>query len=319
MDTELNLYVILWDSFGGRIPWFSGNPKEVAERVSYVIWSYIQEFKESPLQRSDKGSVIGHAALYSKLKRPDGSSTECVFSNTGGNVGFYSIFSSKYPFRYRLIFPPIIACFYVLESLAAHVEDGKWESVAEFRDRVQKRRKPRVRKETLLGDQATRTFELLQQIQNATTSFPAGPGGPSHYGLNTVEVRLVDSFDNPLEMKEYDIAGDGFEIHGGCANAVASVLEAARLSHVVERTAQFEKRMSFSDFTEAALPVVQNDAAFDAHGNARDRDLKRELRRLPSVWGAGDVVRFFDPNYWYDTLPDIDQNYADLKDDLGLL
>jgi len=316
--TELSLYLSLWESFGGRIDWGHDDPRRVAEQVSYVIWSYIQEI--GCPGDNDKGSVIGHAALYAKLQEEE-TERELVFSNTGGNVGFYSV-PPKLPWRY--FFRGILMCFYVLESLAGHLEDGKWETLREFRKRVRRRRPPRVQKVVLRGDDANQAFQLLELIHTVTSADNAGPGAPEDYGLNTTAVRLLDDFDRPLLMRSYNIDGVQREIHGGCANALASVLDAANLSHLVPRQPPVfvERPLSFDLFPiaedGAVLPVVQNDEGFDRNGNAVDEDVRRELDRLSPVWGDGDLVRFFDPNHWYDLIPDEPANFRELKRQLGI-
>lgn len=350
----LDIYTIMWRSVGGKIPWNSSNPREVAEGGAFVIWAYVQQeiyrrgglillslFSSTALTELlisiyNKGSIIGHAALFVKYRDPNGSSEQIVFSNSGSNVGMYARWYDefnnsiditqvhpKFPKRepYQNGFPRIMGCCYLLETVAGHLKGGFFETGNQFISRIKKHEKPRVRKNTLLGAEAKNTFALFREIENQTNS-SNGPGAPGDYGLNITAVRQVGSevsyppranLATSQPMKNYLIGGEQHPIHGGCANTVASVLQAAGLGNLVEESARFKIELSFENFKDAAIPILVGPSAFDPQtGRAVDVDMRRELGRLPQTWGSGDTVEFYDPNYWYDSLPVDDRDFNSL-------
>ncbi|EAZ89382.1 hypothetical protein [Crocosphaera chwakensis] len=357
-EPTLNIYVIIWRSVGGKIPWNSSSPQEVAEKGAYVIWAYIQQeiYRRGGLlllsflsptaliqllvNIYNKGSIIGHAALYAKYQHINGSSEQIVFSNTGSNVGMYirwydhlsktfdlSTVNPKFPKSepYQRGFPRILACCYLLETLAGHLSDGTFETIEEFKGRVKKHSPPRVSKQTLKGTEAEKTFSLLKEIKHQTSNINTS-GAPKDYGLNTTEVRKIGDLLNPKPvanlgqpqpMKSYLIGGEEHQIYGGCANAVASVLKAAKLQNMIEDRAKFRIELSFDNFKDAVIPILVGANAFNRNtGKANDADLIRELQRLPQTWGSGNTVEFFDPNYWYDQLPANRNSFENLLQDI---
>lgn len=162
-------------------------------------------------------------------------------------------------------------------------------------------------------------------------------GGPYFYGLNTLGVRLPTTYalDKPppnydiIRMKKYEMPdGSKHEIHGGCANAVASVLKACGLQHMITDihmkiedgdvlvpSAQFTLTLSFNAVKGKKIPILfpkivvagvtlKHDE-FDAAGNFIDPDIEDEIEELPEHWvKPGDTavnqVQFYDPSVWYD-------------------
>ena len=102
------------------------------------------------------------------------------------------------------------------------------------------------------------------------------------------------------------------EIHGGCANAASCILGAIGLGSLVPESARFELRMTLSDFDAAVLPVLIGPHAFDVEGTALDEDLVAALDRLPKTWGDGDSLRFTDPNYWIESIPETPELAAEI-------
>jgi hypothetical protein len=316
----LSLYIALWQSEGEPIDWRSLNPRKIAEQFSFLIWAYRWSFDfASIFLGKDKGSVIGHAALLAILRVPNHQPEILAFSNTGGNVGVYrrraAKFPNRFPYKKKGIHRQIQACFYVGETLTAHAGDGHWETTDEFRKRVKQRRDPKIQKKLIVGDAAVQTFKLLKDIKAQTEPFRAGAaGGPLHYGTNTTRVRWLEKEDKPplppRPMTKYNIGGREYEIHGGCANAVASVLEAAGHGDLVPRDKiQFEFGVTLNSIKDIVLPVLIGRHAFDPDGTALDEDLKSELARVPTQWQQpGDKepypVRLLDPNHWYAEVPD---------------
>jgi hypothetical protein len=326
----LSLYVVLWRSVGPRIPWESSNPRKIAEQFCHLIWSYKGSFHlKQLLLRENKGSVIGHAALVATLRLPKKKPQSLVFSNTGGSVGVYWRGTPKFPDRppYKkegIDLVPIVACFYVSETLAAHLGDGRWESPKEFRKRVATWSNPKVQKKVIVGESAEPTFRLLDEIRSLPERFPDAYGGPKHYGTNTTKVRWLEDPDKapnpPREMTQYDIGGKKHEIHGGCGNAVASVLHAVGQEDLIPRNKiQFEFEMSLSDFSGIVLPVIIGRHGF-RNGVAVDLDLTSELAKVPTSWGSGYPVRIIDPNHWYEAVPGSNRRLlAELEDQLDFL
>ena len=305
----LTLYVIMWGSEAPKkVRWDDPVPRKVVEAASFMIWRYIQKLGSNwvdVLLQRDKPSVIGHAALLAVMT---GQPEPLLFSNTGGDVGFYKLTDAKHD---RYFSFPILASCYLVETLAGHLADGKWETLKEFATRMQERGSPRIQKVQLTGANAVTTYKLLAAIKQQTEEADSGPGAPRHFGLNTTGVRFVTDMTRSFKMKSYQIGGKPFEVHGGCANAVASVLQAARLGSLVPASAGITMRLTLSDFDEAVLPVLVGGSAFDAEGNARDKDLRKALDKLPEAWWKKDAkpkeintLRFTDPNYWIKAIPD---------------
>jgi hypothetical protein len=316
---ELSLYIALWQSEGNLIEWNSLDPRKIAEQFCFLIWAYIRSFDfESIFLGRDKGSVIGHAALLASLSRPGRDPELLAFSNTGGDVGFYKRgepkFPDRFPYKKSGIHRPIVACFYVAETLTAHAGDGHWESTDAFRKRVKRRRDPKVHKKLITGDAAVQTFALLKEVKAQTEPFRAGAwGGPKHYGTNTASVRYLRQKTKPPEppqtMTKYRIGGTEHEIHGGCGNAVASVLQGVGHGDLIPRDkAQFEFGVSLDTIKNVVLPVIVGRRGFDSSGAALDDDLKSELAKVPTRWQLPDdkaphPVRLIDPNHWYEQVP----------------
>ena len=316
---ELDLYVAIWPSLTGLVlPWETDSPRHLAERFCYMLWSYVQSHSNrleaafSAMHR--KTSAIGHASLYAELRRADGRTENVLFSNTGGDPGFYEnpgslmpplgLPSRRFPKRYRFLNnfwkAGFMACFFVDELLAGHVSDGKWESVDEYAGRLDNDLM-RVRKYNASGDVAVEVFERLRAIRRAT-KLGGFVGGPMHFGLNTTFVREVRNFGQPLSMHRYPAANKWYEIHGGCANAVASVLVASDLPSLVPDRARFSMEVNLGRFAGVSVPLVTRSREY-RNGRPANEDLIVELNRVPNSWGRGDQISFVDPNYWYRTFP----------------
>jgi hypothetical protein len=349
LDKRLSLYTILWGSAlwsrtGRKIPWRDPSPRVVAEAAAFTIWSYVQGLQDqwwTVLLQVDKPSVIGHAAL---LARMDGHDT-LLFSSIGGNVGFYGVTDRRHLAHYPPTSGVLVSCQFA-ESLAGHLETGKWELLADFAGRIVERGRPRVQRNDLSGAEAEHTYGLLADIRRQTRRRWSGPGAPRHFGLDTKAVRVVSDLARPLPMRAYqfrsrppsrfdwlDILADLVpragpsavataymptpqspvaEIPGGCANAVASILGAAGLGHLVPPEARFELTLSLDEFKDAVLPVLVGDDAFSTDGRAQDPDLVAALDRLPHAWGASTRLAFTDPSYWIETVPENDDLTAEL-------
>lgn len=340
-SATLSLYTIvwgsaLWNSTAKKIPWHDPSPRVVAEAASHMIWTYVQSLGGEwwkVLLGVDKPSVIGHAALLARMSgEPD-----LLISSIGGDVGFYHVTDSKHLRHFPLPTDVLVSC-YLAESLAGHLDTGKWESLPDFAGRITERAPPRIQKTELTGDKARAAYAQLADIKRQTARRKSGPGAPRHFGLNTTAVRLVSDLRTPLPLRAYKIstslagrpwwwpglldrlrpaearpmalvegeagASRGIEIPGGCANAVASVLTAIGLQALVPASARFEMRLALAQFEDAVLPVLVGDDAFDDTGTAADADLVAALHRLPKTWGEGETIRFTDPNYWIETIPE---------------
>ena len=315
----LNLYLAIWPSLTGlRLSWNTRDPRQLATEFSYMLWRYVQDNggRWSTLLNSAfrKTAPIGHTSLIAEMKQRDGSLERLLFSNTGGNPGFYKNdnsvyarlpFSTKrYPERYRrcLLCAPIVIGYYLDEVLAGHTRDGYWESWSAYEERVNQNKNFRVRKYTTNGEPAVRIFERLKQIMRHTSARSGHVGAPLNFGLNTTFVRIVDDFHRKRAMSEHKIDGSRYEIHGGCGNAVASILAAAGLGHLVPRSVKFEMNVNLRKFRNVVLPVILGTGGFRGSQPA-DSDLIADLQRVPDTWGTGDAIRFIDPNYWYVELP----------------
>ena len=336
-NPTLSLYTIVWGSAlwkrrGHKVPWHDPSPRVVAQAASHMIWTYVQTLEGEwwkVLLQLDKPSVIGHTSLLARMTgEPD-----LLLSSIGGDVGFYDLTHRKH-LRH---FPPlssIIASCHLAESLAGHLATGRWETLPDFAARIHERGPPRVSKTELTGDKARDTYAHLADIKRQTELDGSGPGAPRHFGLNTTAVRLVSDMATPLPLRAYRIgrppqsgkwwwpfgrprsspalalapedmpSGDAIEIHGGCANAAASILGAVGLGSLVPASARFELRLTLSDFEDSVLPMLVGPDAFDDNGIAIDGDLVGALDRLPKVWGDKDTLRFTDPNYWIETMPE---------------
>lgn len=283
-----------------------------------MLWRYVQDnggrWKTLSNSAFSKTAPIGHTSLLAEMEHRNGSIRRLLFSNTGGSPGFYkndnSIYSAlpfstkRYPERYRRCWlcAPIVLGFYLDEVLAGHTKDGKWESWSDYEYRVSQNKNFRVRKYTANGESAVRVFERLKQITQHTNTRNRKVGAPLHFGLNTTTVRVVDDFHNKRAITKYMIGNSKYEIHGGCGNAVASVLEAAGLGHLVPRSARFGMNVNLKKFRNVVLPVILGSGGF--RGNQpMDGDLIADLSRVPQTWGSGDAINFIDPNYWYVELP----------------
>lgn len=339
---HLSLYTIVWGSTvwkqnGAKIPWTDPSPRRVAEASAHMIWSYVRTLEGEwwrVLLQSDKPSVIGHTALLAQMPgEPD-----LLLSSIGGDVGFYHIGHLKHHEHFPPPSPILVSC-HLAESLAGHLDSGNWEEIQSWAVRMHERDPPRVAKTMLTGDRARQVYGQLADIKRQTEQHDSGPGAPRHFGLNTTSVRLVSDLWRPLPMRRYQIDGSapapsfwsrlafwrshaspaamavadgraagvspaGHEIHGGCANAAASVLTAVGLGALVPPSARFEMQLNLADFRDSVLPMLIGPDAFDAQGRAIDEDLTSALDRLPKAWGKSDTLRFADPNYWIETIPD---------------
>jgi hypothetical protein len=318
-DDVLNIYLVLWPSDAPLVPWTDPSPRQVAEAGSFVIWRYIRELGDNwvnILLQRDKPSVIGHASIVAKIS----GKPLIVFSNTGGDVGFYSATDSKHPRAF--LQKAILASCYFAETLTGHSSDGRWESHDEYVTRIRERQAPRVSRIQVRGVDAQKTYDMLNAVLSSTTGTSSGPGAPKNFGLNTTEVRLITDFGRTKKMKSYLIGGRMVEIHGGCANAVASVLDAVGLGEFVPKSAAIKMNIALSSFRGAVLPIVRGEEAFDAYGKARDPDLVGALDRLPTTWvGASTrntAIRFTDPNYWVREMGSNSEYLAEVHRLLGI-
>ena len=312
----LDLYIVMWRSYGGLIRWNEG-PENVLEVLSYNISSYIKRDKlniKKLVGLSDsEGNVIGHAALYARFTDENGSNREVVFSNTGGNAGFYDLFGVSNEYDRcppGLSIDGIVACFYPSQALATHL-DGKWENMKDFRERVNEREHIRVSKHTITGEDADIKFKMLEEIYNESNASRSRSAGPRAYGLNINAIRWITEMNQrPKPVRKITIPsiGNPIEIHGGCANAVASVLKAIGLGKdLIPQDAEFSFLFSFEKFNKP-IPILldaDNDA-FDVNKlngrldiEIKDNDLSQALDAVPKQWIGETRVRFYDPNYWW--------------------
>ena len=317
----LNLYLAVWPSLTGlRLSWNTPSPRHLATEFSHMLWRYVQDnggrWKTLLNSAFSKTAPIGHTSLLAEMEHQNGSiGGRLLFSNTGGSPGFYkndnSIYSplpfstKRYPERYRrcpVFCAPIVLGFYLDEVLAGHTDDGEWESWSDYEYRVSQNKNFRVRKYTAKGESAVRIFERLKHIPRHTNTRNKEVGAPLHFGLNTTSVRVVDDFHNKRAMTKYMIGDYKYEIHGGCGNAVASVLEAAGLGHLIPRSARFGMNVNLNKFKNVILPVILGSGGFRG-SQPMDDDLIADLSRVPQTWGSGDAIRLIDPNYWYVELP----------------
>ena len=302
----LNLYLAIWQNPGGvRIPWTHHNPRVVAERACYLFWRYIR------LQGgwlgtlfSDGGTVVGHATLFAEMRHDHGGQEFLVFSNYDKkDAGMYfRFYHPKNPYRWIDF---IMAVMWVEELLAGHTESGVWQSLRAYKERVDRRLPGRVVRRSFTGDRATEMINRLRLIYQRTHSRNT-VGAPRNFGLNTLRVRPVDDAGNwgrAQPMTRHEIDGTQHEIHGGCANAVASVLRAAGLADMVPEEAEFELQLELSRFSETVLPILGRSDAWNRNGEPESSYLTEALEELPNTWGSGDWIRFVDPNYWHDRIP----------------
>ena len=316
----LSLDLVIWPSLTRTcLPWTTSDPRQLSAAFCHMLWSNIQASGRD-LGRLEaalkiwgrKTSVIGHASLVATMRHSDGRVTEEIFSHTGGYPGFYRnpyiIYSGlpfstdRYPDRYQACWfcfgQHIMIVFYIGEVLAGHTQDGSWETRVQYRKRMSKNSDFRSRRYIFRGDQAQSKYNLLKKIKRQTKG-GSGIGAPRYYGLNRTSVRVLDNFNNSQPMSPYWIDGSRHEFHGGCANAVASVLEAVGLGNIVPSEAKFTIRLDLQRFQNVPLPVITNSRGFSKNGKPMDKDLIAELDRVPASWGNGDIVSFVDPNYWY--------------------
>ena len=296
----LNLYLAIWpNSTGVLLPWKS-SPRDLAEKFIYMLWKY----------RSSKGAIIGHTALLAEM-HDSGSINRILFSNTGGSPGFYehsmwigrSMPGYRFPEEYKDTW--IRVAFHIDEVLAGHVTDGRWESLAEFQSRVAENEHFRVSKNSYYGVDARDKFARLRDIKCQTRNQGNRFGGPKHFGLNTTTVRRIN--ENGLmsgqSMSKYRVGNSDHEIHGGCANAVASVLRAIGLGTLVPNRAEFKMNVDLGRFHNVYLPVRWTSSWFDDNNRAAHKQLTDALNGMPNNWGSGNTIKFVDPNYWYLELP----------------
>ena len=317
--SEMHMYLAVWQNPGGvRIPWRSRRPRDLAESLGYMINRYIVSHGGwwSPSLWSFPGTIVGHATLFIEMVYASGITEFLVFSNTGKrgktDAGLYvGRGHAKNPYSSWAF---VMAVFYLDELLAGHVNHGIWQSLGDYKDRVNEAMAldipPRVYRRVLSGGHAEDTFSRLRQIYFATRD-SNGIGAPRHFGLNTLEVRRVDRGSNSRSkwhprqrMTSYTIGGSRHEIHGGCANAIASVLRAIGHGDLVPRTAQISLSLDLDRFHNSVLPVLGSSDAFTSSGrdNREYSELTRALGALPEQFGSGDQIRFVDPNYWYDQI-----------------
>ena len=308
----LDLYIAIWPNFTRtKLSWKTSSPQQLAKEFSYMLWNYIQSHGHGLLAAifSEKKSIIGHASLFAELR--DGNTTShIVFSNTGGNPGFYenpsswmpplNLPSHKFPKKYRNLERPIgpgfLACFFVDELLAGHVSNGKWESPNEYRDRVFENDNFRVAKHEYTGEQAKKISRLFNFTMSETGS-EQYIGAPKYFGLNAVAVRDVNNFNQKLPVHP---------IPGGCANAVAGILTAIGLEKLVPGSARFSinngKGIDLQSLAKISVPIVTRGMEYE-NRKPTDQKLKDALNSVPQTWGnGGEQIEFVDPNYWYPTL-----------------
>ena len=320
---RLNLFLAVWQNVGGvRIPWTSRRPEDVAESFGYMLNRYIVSHDGWPgTLLKPTGTVVGHATLFAEMvhvRDSHGAESQeyLVFSNTDEkgekSAGLYvGPWHTKNPYPTSSL---VMAVLHLDELLAGHVDHGVWQTLSEYKKRVRESlydgMPPRVYAWTLSGANAQSTFERLRQVYVATQS-KVGYGAPRYFGLNTTEVRMVDEMSNSRNkwspgrsMTKFAIGSSRHEIHGGCANAVASVLRAIGRGDLVPRAAQISLSLDLERFHNRVLPVLGSSDAFTSSGRNSGRyvELTRGLQNLPEQFGRGTTIRFVDPNYWYDSI-----------------
>ena len=262
--------------------------------------------------------IVGHTSLLAVYSDVYGQDWFSLFSNTGGEPGFYSplcelgMHSDRFPWRYRdgrYLGEKIAACVYIGEVLVGHTTDGMWEGHRSYaRRRLCEDYDFKVARHSFSWDQAIRIYNLLEDIKLKTSASEKPVGAPRHFGLNTQAVREIGQFHKELPFDDYRLCvrrGRNScrsyryeEIHGGCANAVASVLAAVGLGDLVPDGARFAMELDLGIFKDVVLPVIMRPGAF-RNGVPQDDDLIQELQNVPERWGKGNIVTFVDPSYWY--------------------
>lgn len=315
---QLRGFIAVWRGAdnAGLIPWNAPSPRRVAEAFSHLVWAYFQNPERFNLfMNRNKATIIGHTSLLIEMQFADGEQRKLLFSNSGKldrgvyrNPALIGPGSSEgfprrppYTFNCECVVPASIR---LNEVMAGHNESGFWEDFKKYEKRVRERKRPAMRRFTVTGNEAIRTFELLSAAKEAAQPREGVYGAPLHFGLNGRVVRLPGQFDKPVPPTRHAIGGRRVAIPSGCSNAIAAVLEAARLGHLVPRgRAVFRRPIDLARFAESELPVIVQRNAFDASGRALNAVLNEELDKLPASWGSGEVLEFADPNHWHATLP----------------
>ncbi len=314
--SELSIYVVAWctSEKAGKLPWDSSSPRYLAERFLHVIWRYFND--TDPVDMVLKGNaphIVGHASLVAVFTSKQGRKETIVFSHTGAlNLGVYrnpkiaitGLSDKRYPTTSPYTSPsasPILACARLDEVFAGHNRSGRWETNSEFLQRVKSHYKPNIRKVALSGWKADDMFDKLQAIREITKpSNKSLLGAPAIYGLNTTSIRLVDQFDKPLTPSSFLLDEKRIMVPGGCGNAVHGILEGIGLAGLVpENKAVFRKNFSIDLLKTAVLPIMLNQALFDANGKVKSKMLSAELEKISDHWGSGETAIFTDPNYWH--------------------
>ena len=92
--TTLNIYVTVWPSVTKiQLPWTTSSPQHLEKEFSSMLWKYFQSYGDHRVLAAfsalfKKTSIIGHASLFAE-RRKGNVAEHIVFSNTGGNPGFY--------------------------------------------------------------------------------------------------------------------------------------------------------------------------------------------------------------------------------------
>ena len=245
------------------------------------------------------GTVVGHATLFAEMVHANGKREFLVFSNTGKkgkkDAGLYvgrSHPKNPYPSGNW-----VMAVLHLDEMLAAHVDHGIWQTLSDYKARVEEAMNigtpPRVYARVLSGGSAEDTFNRLRQIYFATRS-TNGYGAPRHFGLNTIEVRMLNEASRSRSkwslgrrMTRYTIGSSRHEIHGGCANAIASVLRAIGHGDLVPRAAQVSLSLDLHRFHNKVLPVLGSSDAFTSSGLRIPEQSDHRFRRKVITHSGG--------------------------------
>lgn len=328
---ELVFYLALWrsSSTSRPIPWNDSSPQRVAEAFTHTVWSYFQQPELFHLfMNRNKATIIGHTSILAVMHHGSGEKEKLLFSNSGKldrgvyrnpvlpGPGSSEGFPDREPYKSNCeCFVP--ASVRLVEVLAGHSESGFWEDFKKYKKRVRERKRPALKRVVLTGNEAVRTFELMKETWEASQPRDGTNGAPVHFGLNARLIRLPGAFDKPVRPTRHQIGGRRIAIPGGCSNAIAAVLEACRLSHLVpRRRASFRLPIALDRFRDIELPIIVNPQTFDSNGRARSKVLLAELERVPQRWGSGETLEFTDPNHWHATLGQADEDWHAFLADL---
>ncbi|QRK13235.1 hypothetical protein JQX13_26320 [Archangium violaceum] len=284
--------------------------------------------------------MIGHAALIGEYHHEGIIGDYACLSHTGGDPGI-----RKQPLG-SLFDNFIIARMNPVDVTTTHACDGEWDTPGKLAWRLLNQAAPRIKKLEIQGEAGHQAFKNLRKIKERVDFH--------YYGLNMKEI-IVDCTDEDCARNAAECRADGGEgavrqgrsalrknelnisgvvsgrdlnvnLSGGCANMVASVLQAvltsvgqeALISEAIPEAAHFEIDIPES-LREISIPIVTGEDAF-VGDTLLDEDVKGALEQIRKVIGAapdastnGIPVEFYDPTMWYDAMGDDPASLAHLR------